>query len=117
MIGCIISIVSMVWATTKSYYYQLAYLVAIENPELAPKDAVLKSKELMTGKRGKLFCLQLSFIGWAILAVIPFCIGYLWLLPYIQFATIAFYKFVNGDNSGVEAEVVTENNDNPIQGE
>lgn len=117
ILGFILLIVSMVWAITKSYYYQLSYLVAIDNPDLTATEAVEKSAELMTGKRGKLFCLQLSFIGWAILAAIPFGIGYLWLLPYIQFASIAFYKFANGDNSNVKVEVVTENNDNPIQGE
>ena len=84
---------------------------------LTAKEAVEKSKELMTGNRAKLFWLELSFIGWAILAAVTFGIGYLWLLPYIQFATIAFYKFVSGDNSNVEAKVVTENNGNPIQGE
>lgn len=117
IIGFILLIVSTIWAATKSYYYQLSYFVAVDNSDLTAKEVVEKSKELMTGKRGKLFCLQLSFIGWAILAVIPFCIGYLWLAPYIQFATIAFYKFVSGNNSNVEAEVVTENNDSPVQGE
>lgn len=117
IIGFILLIVSIVWAITKSYYYQLAYLLAIDNSDLTATEAVEKSAELMTNKRSKLFCLQLSFIGWAILAVIPFCIGFLWLLPYVQFSIIAFYKFVTGDNLDVEAEVVTENNNNPIQGE
>ena len=117
IIGFILLIVSTIWATIKSYYYLLAYFVAFDNSDLTAKEAVEKSKELMTGKRGKLFCLQLSFIGWAILAAIPLCIGYLWLAPYVQMATIAFYKFVSGNTSNIEAEVVTENNDNPIQGE
>ena len=117
IIGFILLIVSMIWAITKSYYYQLAYLVAVDNSELTANEVVEKSKELMTDNRAKLFCLQLSFIGWAILAAIPFGIGYLWLAPYVQFASIAFYKFAIGDNSNVEAKVVTENNDNPVQGE
>ena len=71
----------------------------------------------MTGNRAKLFWLELSFIGWSILAAFTLGIGYLWLAPYILFATIAFYKFVSGNSSNVEAKVVTENKDNPIQGE
>lgn len=117
IIGFILLIVSSIWATTKSYYYQIAYFIALDNSDLTAKEVVEKSQELMTGKRAKLFWLQLSFIGWAILAVITLGIGYLWLAPYIQFATIAFYKFVSGNNSNVETEVVTENNDNPVQGE
>lgn len=115
IIGFILLIVSMIWAITKSYYYQLAYIVAADNPEMSSKDAVLKSEELMKNKRGKLFCLQFSFVGWAILSSFTLGIGYLWLLPYIQFALIAFYKFATGNISNVKAEVVTENNNDSIQ--
>lgn len=108
IIGFILLIVSMIWTIVKSYYYQLAFFVAIDNSDLTAKEAVEKSQELMTGKRAKLFWLELSFIGWSILATITLGIGYLWLLPYIQFATIAFYKFVSGNNSNVEAEVIAE---------
>ncbi len=112
IIGFILLIVSMIWAITKSFYYQLAMLIAMENPDMSSKDAVLKSQELMTGNRGKLFCLQFSFIGWSILATITFGIGFLWLLPYIQFATIAFYKHLNGDSSNNEVVSNVEINDN-----
>lgn len=117
IIGFILLIVSMIWAITKSYYYQLAYIVSAENPEMSSKDAVLKSEELMNNKRGKLFCLQFSFIGWMILAAFTLGIAYLWLAPYVQFAIIAFYKFAKGDISNAKAEVVTENSNEPIQGE
>lgn len=117
IIGFILLIVSTIWVTVKSYYYQIAYFIAVDNSDLTAKEAVEKSKELMTGNRAKLFWLELSFIGWTILAAFTFGIAYLWLTPYILFATIAFYKFVSGNSSNVEAKVVTENNDNPVQGE
>ena len=94
----VLFIVSSVLMATRSYYYALSYFIAFENPELSSKECVLKSKELMTGKRGKLFCLQFSFIGWSILAALTLGIGFLWLIPYIQFATIAFYKSLTSDN-------------------
>lgn len=93
----VLFIVSSVLMTTRSYYYALSYFIAFENPELSSKECVLKSKELMIGKRGKLFCLQFSFIGWAILATLTLGIGFLWLIPYIQFATISFYKSLTSD--------------------
>ena len=102
LIGVILLVASIVWLITKSYYYQLAILVAIDNPDMSGADAVEESKRLMTGKRASLFCLQLSFIGWAILTAITFGIGLLWLVPYVQFATIAFYKFSNGDKNATE---------------
>lgn len=117
IVGFILFIVSMIWTITKSYFYRLSYFIAVDNTNITAKDAVEESEKLMRSKRSKLFWLELSFIGWAILAAIPFCIGYLWLLPYIQIATIAFYKFVSGNTSNIEAEVITETNDDPIKGE
>lgn len=104
IVGVILYIVSMVWLIIKFYYYQLAYLLSVDNEEMSSKDAVEKSAELMSGNRWKLFCLQFSFIGWAILASMTFGIGFLWLAPYIQFAVIAFYKKLNGDT--IETTVV-----------
>lgn len=102
IVGMILYIVSLIWIIVKSYYYNLAYVVAADNESLTSKEVVDTSRQLMEGKRGKLFCLQLSFIGWTILATFTLGIGYLWLAPYIQFATFAFYYFVTGKNTNVE---------------
>lgn len=109
VIGIILYIVSLIWMVVKSYYYNLAYIVAADKENLTAKEAVETSRLLMEGKRGKLFCLQLSFIGWAILAAFTLGIGYLWLLPYIQFATFAFYYFVAGKQT--KEDVVVSNNE------
>lgn len=99
-VGFILVIASSIWMTVKSYYYSLAQCVAFDNPNLTPAECVEKSKELMTNRRGKLFCLQFSFIGWAILSVFTLYIGLLWLLPYMQMAIIAFYHVAaNKENS------------------
>lgn len=92
VVGVILAIVSYIWLIMKTYYYQLSQFVAIDNPALSEKDSVEESRRLMEGKRWKLFCLQFSFIGWAILAALTFGIGLLWLAPYMQLATISFYK-------------------------
>ena len=108
LIGIILLVASIVWLITKSYYYQLAILVAIDNPDMSGADAVEESQRLMTGKRASLFCLELSFIGWAILGAIPFGIGLLWVLPYAHLAKIAFYKYALGNTDNVE--VITSDN-------
>ena len=92
LIGFVLVIVGTVWGFLKSFYYVLAQYVAMDNLSLSGKDAVNKSRELMTKKRWKYFCLSLSFIGWAFLVVLSFGIGYLWIAPYITLACIAFYK-------------------------
>lgn len=75
-------------------------------------DLVTLEKVVETGKRWKLFCLQLSFIGWAILAACTLGIGYFGLIPYIQLAVIAFYKFACGKNETNNDNVIDENSTN-----
>ena len=99
IVGIILLIVSVIWGLTKYYYYALSYLIAIDNPEMTSKEAVEESRKLMNNNRGKLFGLQISFIGWAILALFTFGIGYIWLIPYMQFATICFYDKVKETNA------------------
>ena len=107
IIGFILLIVGFCWSILVSYYYKLAYLIAAENPEISSKEAVNKSKELMQNRRWKLFCLHFSFIGWLILSILTFGIGFLWFVPYIQFASIAFYKdTLETTENSVQEEVI-----------
>ena len=62
----------------------------------------------MKNRRWKLFCLQISFIGWSILCVFTFGIGMLWLTPYIQLAIISFYKNALGSTTEVTSTEVQE---------
>lgn len=78
------------------YSYAMTSYILAENPELTASDAIEQSKQMMYGHRFQLFCLQLSFIGWDILATLAFGIGYLWLTPYKQAATAAFYREASG---------------------
>ena len=110
-IGLIGYIASIIWAATKSYYYLLAPIIVAERPELSAKEAVEESEKLMNGNRAKLFWLQLSFIGWSILCAFTFGIGFLWLAPYIQFASIAFYKKLADDGQPIDVPTV----DSPIK--
>lgn len=97
VVAFILLIVSSILLTMKSYYYKLALFIGIENPDMPEKKVVATSEQLMSGIRGKLFALDISFIGWTILASLTFGIGYLFLLPYIIFAGIAFYKNITSD--------------------
>ena len=87
----VLYIACIVYIIARSLLYVLAQYIAIDNPSLTAKECVLKSQEMMTGNRGNIFLLELSFIGWALLAVLTFGIGYLWLLPYMQIAFVCFY--------------------------
>ena len=115
IIAFIVILASYIWLFIKSLSYGLGMYIAIDNPNIQPLDCVNKSKELMDGNKGRLFCLYLSFIGWIALAVvlslIPFVgwiatiAGTLVLTPYIGFASIVFYENRAGiDSSATVAE-------------
>ena len=79
-----------------SYSYAMTGYILADHPELTASEAIERSKEMMSGNRFRLFCLHLSFIGWAILCAFTFGIGNLWLNPYRQASVAAFYREVSG---------------------
>lgn len=92
VVAVILYLTGIVYGIARGLLYSLSYYICFDNPTLSTKDCVQRSEDLMKGHRGDLFLTELSFIGWAILAVIPFGIGVLWLIPYIQVTIAAFYE-------------------------
>ncbi|WP_042273225.1 DUF975 family protein [[Clostridium] dakarense] len=70
---------------------QVPYII-IEKDDLGLLEAMSLSMKLMKGNKWKYFVLQLSFLGWGILSVITFGVGFLWLIPYMALAETNFYK-------------------------
>jgi uncharacterized membrane protein len=77
-----------------SFRYALSFYILHDHPEMKPKEALNLSKQIMLGRKGKLFMLCLSFIGWALLSILTLFIGMLWLIPYIQASIASFYEDV-----------------------
>lgn len=78
-----------------SYSYAMTSYILAEHPTLTASQAIEHSKLLMAGNRWRLFCLDISFIGWGILATLTLGIGYLWLVPYQEAARAAFYREIS----------------------
>lgn len=76
-------------------YAMVPYLMA-EFPDLGVMDAMRESKRLMSGNKGRLFCLHMSFIGWVLLSTLTLGVGMLFVSPYMQSAETAFYMMVTG---------------------
>ena len=76
----------------KAFSYALTPYIIMDEPELTARQAITRSCEIMQGRRWKLFCLYLSFIGWGILCLLTFGIGFLWLVPYMNASVAAFYE-------------------------
>lgn len=77
--------------------YSQSFYILNDKPELTAMEALEESKKIMCGYKWKLFCLYLSFIGWAILSVLTFGIGTLWLNPYIGLSFANFYDNVKNN--------------------
>ena len=74
-----------------AYRYSMAPYIMAENPTMTAMEAIEESKRLMANNKWRLFCLQLSFIGWYILAALTAGIGGIFLAPYTKAAYTAFY--------------------------
>lgn len=85
--------------------YSMTFYIINDNPEISALDAINESKKMMAGYKWKLFCLYFSFIGWALLCVITFGIGYLWLTPYIQTSMADFYENIKNTTPVKEAQI------------
>jgi len=74
-----------------AYRYAMAPYLMSQNPELGVMQAVDISKRMMNGHKGRLFCLDLSFIGWFILGILTFGLGLLFVFPYLLSSRAAFF--------------------------
>ena len=116
ILGVLYSIFIALWTLlfvipgiVKSYSYSMAYYIKLDHPEYTPTQAITESRKLMDGNKMRLFCLHLSFIGWAIVCCFTFGIGTFWLIPYMNAANAEFYQDLVMGRDGVEAPFVEVN--------
>lgn len=89
----------------KHYSYAMTDYILKEKPELRNNAAIEKSMAMMEGNKMKLFLLDLSFIGWAILCLFTLGIGYLFLQSYMSVTRAAFYEDLKAQQEVVEVIV------------
>jgi len=77
--------------------YSLAFFLMADDPTIGMMEAIDKSKKMMYGYKWKYFCLGLRFIGWILLGILSFGIGFLWIVPYIQISFAKFYDDVKAN--------------------
>lgn len=84
----------------KAYEYRMVPYLLADHTEMSWRDALKKSKEMMQGNKMDTFILDLSFIGWGLLAVCTCGIlAVFWVTPYM-YATGAELYLVLGGNYG-----------------
>ena len=86
------SLLLIIPGIVKSYSYAMTPFIMAENPDMTASEAIEASKQLMNGHKDELFTLDLTFIGWDLLALLTLNIGYIFLNPYKNAAYAVFYK-------------------------
>lgn len=77
----------------KHYSYACVDYLLIDKPDLSADETIHLSREMMKGHKWELFCLDLSFLGWALICLVfTVGIGFFWLSPYVKTARAAFYE-------------------------
>lgn len=85
------SLLFVVPGIVKAYAYSMAPYILADNPNMTAREALNESKRITYGYKGDLFVLDLSFIGWDLLAGLTFGLLNIWLAPYKRATQGNFY--------------------------
>ncbi len=91
-------------AIIAQFRYAMTYFIINDKPDIGAWEAIRHSTQMMKGNKMKLFCLQCRFIGWGLLCLFTFGIGFLWLGPYLMTSLGRFFdELVAEPGAGSEA--------------
>ena len=91
-----------------AFSFQMTMLIIADNPTIGPFDAIKKSYNMMNGNKWKYYCMMCRFIGWFILSLCTFGIGFLWFAPYVHISNTKFYDDILKNQN--TTEIIEENN-------
>ena len=90
------SLLLIVSGIIAAYRYSQAIYLLLDNPDKSVLQCLRESKELMWGRKGELFKLDLSLLGWALLgALVPFVT--VWTAPYIRTIHALYHMELTGE--------------------
>lgn len=77
----------------KAIEYKLVPYILAENPEMTGKEAMERSKQLMTGHKWEAFVMDLSFLGWILVGCLTLGIALVFYVePYMECTYVEMYK-------------------------
>ena len=75
IISLVLMVTGLAMSIIRGFRYSLTNFLIFDNPDMKAKEIVNKSAELMKGNVGRIFRLNLSFIGWFVLVYIGIIIS------------------------------------------
>jgi uncharacterized membrane protein len=85
------SLLFVIPGVVKAYQYRMVPYLIAENPGLSTEQALELSRRMTSGEKWDMFVLDLSFIGWGLLAALTFGIGFWFLIPYVEATQAQLY--------------------------
>lgn len=79
----------------KMYEYRMVPYILAEQPDIPQQDAFAISREMMMNQKFETFIMDISFLGWYLLAAVTGTIvGIFWTFPYHNASTAELYAFL-----------------------
>ena len=82
----------------KSYEYSMVTYILSIDPNIPTNEVIRLSREMTNGHKWEMFVLDLSFIGWDLLASLLFGIGFIFLKPYKVATKAKLYNVLSHDD-------------------
>lgn len=88
-----------------SYTYSMAHMIMADYSNVGAIEALRLSRQMMSGNKWRLFCLDFSFIGWILLAICCTCgLGAFFIAPYQNVSRAAFYHEISNRTTPEDVE-------------
>ena len=88
----------------KAYSYSMAMFIQQDSEDKNWRSCLDRSQQMMQGNKGRLFLLDLSFIGWYIVGALCLGIGIIWVAAYHSVARAHFYEELRREQGLVPEE-------------
>lgn len=104
MIGSFFGFLIVIAAVLVAIYLKAAYAqtfyILMREPGISAVQAMKKSRIMMKGHIGEYILFVLSFIGWFLLGIVTFYIGFIWIIPYYEMSKIVFLADIYENSTG-----------------
>jgi len=89
-----------------AYRYSMAPYIMLDHPDYSIMDCIRASKQMTKGYKGQLFMLDLSFLGYILLSLIPI-LGFIvrvWYVPYHDTSYILYYDAIRARTEAIPSD-------------
>ena len=76
----------------------MTFYLYVDNPDMPVMEVFRQSLQMMKGNKGRLFSLEVSFLGWVFFTIMTCGVLTIWIVPYLQMTLTEFYRTTKGES-------------------